>query len=231
MPDPLTKVAHPGTQSNTAAEQRMTAEEVVKLKPRSADKREEVLDIASENFLSKGFDGTSINVMAREAGISKESIYRYFGSKEDLFMAVVERELSFYGNGMLETTNNYEGESLKQALYKVAEATMHLVSTDRTLALRRLVFQMTATGSKVGTHYYQAGPDVAYRNLVQLFEYYKPVSDYPVDKLSRYFLSIVLHRVVLQRECGVRGNMTEDEIRAHCTEAVEDFLHGFCKQA
>jgi len=36
---------------------------------------------------------------------------------------------------------------------------------------------------------------------------------------------------VLQRECGVRGNMTEDEIRAHCTEAVEDFLHGFCKQA
>ena len=108
----------------------MTAEEVVKLKPRSADKREEVLDIASENFLSKGFDGTSINVMAREAGISKESIYRYFGSKEDLFMAVVERELSFYGNGMLETTNNYEGESLKQALYKVAEATMHLVSTD-----------------------------------------------------------------------------------------------------
>ena len=203
--------------------------EIPKLKPRSADKREEVLDIASENFLSKGFDGTSINVMAREAGISKESIYRYFGSKEDLFMAVVERELSFYGNGMLETTNNYEGESLREALYKVAEATMGVVSTDRTLALRRLVFQMTAMGSKVGTHYYQAGPDVAYRNLVQLFAYYKPVSAYPIDKLSRYFLSIVLHRAVLQRECGVRGNLSEDEIRAHCTEAVEDFLNAFCK--
>jgi len=207
----------------------MTAEEVVKLKPRSADKREEVLDIASENFLGKGFDGTSINVMAREAGISKESIYRYFGSKEDLFMAVVERELSFYGNGMLETTNNYEGESLKEALYKVAEATIRVVSTDRTLSLRRLVFQMTATGSKVGTHYYQAGPDVAYRNLVQLFQYYKPKSDFPIDKLSRYFLSIVLHRTVLQRECGVRSNMTEDDIATHCTEVVEDFLHGFCK--
>ncbi len=203
--------------------------ETPKLKPRSADKREEVLDIASENFLGKGFDGTSINVMAREAGISKESIYRYFGSKEDLFMAVVERELSFYGNGMLETTHNYEGESLREALYKVAEATMGVVSTDRTLALRRLVFQMTAMGSKVGTHYYQAGPDVAYRNLVQLFEYYKPASDYPIDKLSRYFLSIVLHRAVLQRECGVRDNLSEDEIRAHCTEAVEDFLNAFCK--
>jgi TetR/AcrR family transcriptional regulator, mexJK operon transcriptional repressor len=207
----------------------MMTVEVAKLKPRSADKREEVLDIASENFLSKGFDGTSINVMAREAGISKESIYRYFGSKEDLFMAVVERELSFYGNGMLETTNNYQGESLKEALFKVAEATLRVVSDDRTLALRRLVFQMSANGSKVGTHYYLAGPDIAYRNLVQLFEYYQPASDYPVDKLSRYFLSLVLHRTVLQRECGVLGKMAEDELKQHCAEGVDDFLRAFCK--
>ncbi len=205
--------------------------EVAKLKPRSADKREEVLDIASENFLSKGFDGTSINVMAREAGISKESIYRYFGSKEDLFMAVVERELSFYGNGMLETTNNYQGESFKEALFKVAEATLRLVSTDRTLALRRLVFQMSAKGSKVGSNYYTAGPDTAYRNLIQLFEYYKPVAAFPIDKLSRYFLSLVLHRAVLQRECGVLAKPTEPEIKQHCTEAVEDFLLAFCPQS
>ncbi len=203
--------------------------EVPKLKPRSADKREEVLDIASENFLGKGFDGTSINVMAREAGISKESIYRYFGSKEDLFMAVVDRELSFYGNGMLETTNSYQGESFREALFKVAEATLRLVSTERTLALRRLVFQMSANGSKVGTHYYTAGPDTAYRNLIQLFEYYKPATDFPIDKLSKYFLSLVLHRAVLQRECGVLGRLAETEIKQHCLEVVEDFLLAFCK--
>jgi len=208
----------------------MTAE-VSKLKPRSADKREEVLDIASENFLGKGFDGTSINVMAREAGISKESIYRYFGSKEDLFMAVVERELSFYGNGMLETTNSYQGESFKEALFNVAEATLRLVSTDRTLALRRLVFQMSANGSKVGTHYYTAGPDTAYRNLVQLFGYYKPVTSFAIDKLSKYFLSLVLHRSMLQLECGVVEKPTEAEIRQHCLEVVEDFLQAFCPQS
>ncbi|MEI7949948.1 MAG: TetR/AcrR family transcriptional regulator [Gammaproteobacteria bacterium] len=202
--------------------------EVPKLKPRSADKREEVLDMASENFLSKGFDGTSINVMAREAGISKESIYRYFGSKEDLFLAVVDRELSFYGGGMLETTNNYQGESFKEALFNVAEATLRLVSTDRTLALRRLVFQMAAKGSKVGTHYYTAGPDTAYRNLIQLFEYYKPAADFPIEKLSKYFLSLVLHRTVLQRECGVLATPTEVEIKQHCSEVVEDFLSAFC---
>ena len=204
--------------------------EVPKLKPRSADKREEVLDIASENFLSKGFDGTSINVMAREAGISKESIYRYFGSKEDLFMAVVERELSYYGNGMLETTVNYQGESFREALLKVAEATLRLVSTDRTLALRRLVFQMSANGSKVGTHYYSAGPDTGYRNLMQLFDFYKPKSKFSIDKLSRYFPALVLHRATLQRECGVLGNLSDAEVRQHCLEAIEDFLQAFCPE-
>src|SRR5690606_35106731 len=103
-------------------------------KPRTTDKREEVLDIASETFLSKGFDGTSINVMAREAGISKESIYRYFGSKEDLFPAVVERELEVYKQGMLDTISHFQGKTLREALYSVGEATLRVASNDRTLA-------------------------------------------------------------------------------------------------
>lgn len=198
------------------------------LKPRSADKREEVLDIASENFLSKGFDGTSINVMAREAGISKESIYRYFGSKEDLFLAVVERELSLYQRGMMETSNYYQGETMREALLIVAESTLKVASDSRTLSLRRLVFQMAANGSRVGTHYFTSGPDIAYKNLMQLFEYYKPDSDFGVDQLSRYFIAMVLHRTMLMRECGVLEPLTDEELHQRCVQVVQDFMRAFC---
>lgn len=205
----------------------MTAS-VTTLKPRSADKREEVLDIASETFRVKGYDGTSINVMAREAGISKESIYRYFGSKEDLFLAVVERELSVYRQGMLETVSSFEGKSLRDALHAVADATLKVASNERTLALRRLVFQMAATGSKVGNHYFSAGPAIAYENLLKLFRYYQPDNPYTVEKLSGYFISMVLHRVMLQRECGVLPPLDEAEIRRRSLETVDDFLSAFC---
>ena len=207
------------------------ARATVTAKPRTTDKREEVLDIASETFLAKGFDGTSINVMAREAGISKESIYRYFGSKEDLFLAVVERELEVYKQGMLETISHFQGKTLKEALFSVAEATLQVASNDRTLALRRLIFQMSANGSKVGSHYFNVGPDIAYQNLVRLFEHYKPEADLPVAKLSRYFISMVLHRTMLQRECGVQESLSLEEIRQRSLEAVEDFLHAFCGKA
>ncbi len=209
----------------------VVASAAVNLKPRTTDKREEVLDIASETFLGKGFDGTSINGMAREAGISKESIYRYFGSKEDLFLAVVERELEVYKQGMLETISHFQGKTLKEALFSVAEATLRVASNDRTLALRRLIFQMSANGSKVGSHYFTVGPDIAYQNLVRLFEHYKPEADFPVTKLSRYFISMVLHRTMLQRECGVQESLKPEEIRQRSLEAVEDFLHAFCAKA
>lgn len=209
----------------------VVASVAVNLKPRTTDKREEVLDIASETFLSKGFDGTSINVMAREAGISKESIYRYFGSKEDLFLAVVERELEVYKQGMLDTISHFQGKSLKEALFSVGEATLRVASDDRTLALRRLIFQMAANGSKVGTHYFSVGPDIAYQNLVRLFEHYKPEAGLPVAKLSRYFISMVLHRTMLARECGVQESLKPEEIRERVMETVEDFLHAFCPNA
>src|SRR5690606_13322090 len=59
-------------------------------------KEQEVLDVAAEYFLAHGYQGASINAMARSSGISKESIYRYFNSKKHLFEAVIERELAEY---------------------------------------------------------------------------------------------------------------------------------------
>src|SRR5262245_48920718 len=67
-----------------------------RVKPRA--KEQEVLDVATAYFLKHGYQGASINAMARSSGISKESIYRYFSSKKQLFEAVIARELVEYQN-------------------------------------------------------------------------------------------------------------------------------------
>lgn len=58
---------------------------------RHARAREEILESATRAFARKGFHGTSIDDVAREAGLSPSSLYRYFGGKDDLFRAVVDR--------------------------------------------------------------------------------------------------------------------------------------------
>jgi TetR/AcrR family transcriptional regulator len=57
----------------------------------SLEKQQRILDTAETEFAAKGFAVANINVIAQKAGISIGAMYKYFGSKEDLFLTVVER--------------------------------------------------------------------------------------------------------------------------------------------
>ena len=54
-------------------------------------RRNDVLDAATSCFLSAGFAGTSLGAIARGASMSKATVYRYFSSKEEIFMACAGR--------------------------------------------------------------------------------------------------------------------------------------------
>src|SRR4249920_3983035 len=56
-------------------------------------KRRQILDGARKVFMDLGFDGASMNEIARSAGVSKGTLYVYFADKNRLFEAIVEQEL------------------------------------------------------------------------------------------------------------------------------------------
>jgi AcrR family transcriptional regulator len=56
-------------------------------------KRRQILDGASKVFMDLGFDGASMNEIARSAGVSKGTLYVYFADKNRLFEAIVEEEV------------------------------------------------------------------------------------------------------------------------------------------
>ncbi len=58
------------------------------------DRRNQVLDAASECFCSLGFHGASIATISKCAGMSAGHIYHYFENKEAIIAAIVERDLN-----------------------------------------------------------------------------------------------------------------------------------------
>lgn len=54
------------------------------LTPRSQRKREQILAAASELFMSQGYM-TSMDLIAEQAGVSKQTVYSHFKTKDDLF--------------------------------------------------------------------------------------------------------------------------------------------------
>ena len=57
-----------------------------------SSKRRQILDGARKVFMDLGFDGASMNEIARSAGVSKGTLYVYFDDKNRLFEAIVEDE-------------------------------------------------------------------------------------------------------------------------------------------
>jgi AcrR family transcriptional regulator len=59
---------------------------------RDADRtRTEILDVATREFADRGFSGARVDEIASQTRTTKRMIYYYFGSKEQLFVAVLER--------------------------------------------------------------------------------------------------------------------------------------------
>jgi TetR/AcrR family transcriptional regulator, mexJK operon transcriptional repressor len=61
-------------------------------RPRDAEKREAILDTAWAMFLERGVQSTALDAVARQAGVSRVTLYSHFADKTALFETAVERE-------------------------------------------------------------------------------------------------------------------------------------------
>ncbi|AHH94806.1 TetR/AcrR family transcriptional regulator [Kutzneria albida] len=84
-----------------------------------AQRREQILSAATRAFARTGFAGTSLDDVAREAGISRMIVYRHFDSKAELYLSALER----VGERLREATYSpeYTMDSLRGLLRAAGE--------------------------------------------------------------------------------------------------------------
>lgn len=56
----------------------------------SPEKRARILDTATKEFAFKGFENANMNAIAKKAGVSVGSLYKYFENKQDLFLTTIQ---------------------------------------------------------------------------------------------------------------------------------------------
>ena len=56
-----------------------------------AERREQILDAANELFAERGYDGVTIDDIAKGAGVARELVHHYFGGRKDVYLALLER--------------------------------------------------------------------------------------------------------------------------------------------
>ncbi|MBQ7740396.1 MAG: TetR/AcrR family transcriptional regulator [Eubacterium sp.] len=66
----------------------------------SDERKEKILEVGIEEFSSKGYENANINVIAKNAGISIGLMYKYFATKEDLFITCIQRGIKILDDAL-----------------------------------------------------------------------------------------------------------------------------------
>lgn len=85
---------------------------MVRVVKKPEERRSEIVAAASELFLSKGYDSTTMRDVMRHLGIAKGTIYHYFASKEELLEAVIDSLVEAEMTRLQEVLENAEGTAL-----------------------------------------------------------------------------------------------------------------------
>ncbi len=92
-------------------------------------RREQLLRIGRSLFARKGFDGTSIEEIESEAGVSKPVVYEHFGGKEGLYAVVVDREMQALAGAITTSLTRADGGGTRELLERAALALLDYVET------------------------------------------------------------------------------------------------------
>jgi AcrR family transcriptional regulator len=83
--------------------------------------RTEILDVATREFADRGYNGARVDEIATKIRTTKRMIYYYFGSKENLYIAVLER--AYQEIRSAEQTLEVDGLDPVEAIRRIAELT------------------------------------------------------------------------------------------------------------
>ncbi len=142
------------------------------MKVRTETRRNAILEAAVELFKEKGYERASMNELARRLGGSKATLYGYFPSKEELFVAVVKAVATVHLSDAIAMLSEDAAAhmSLEDLLVRFGERMMVVLTNDASaLAVYRMVVA-EAGHSVVGQLFDESGPAQLGEALAALFE-------------------------------------------------------------
>jgi TetR/AcrR family transcriptional repressor of mexJK operon len=191
-------------------------------------KAESILAAAKRTFLAGGFGAVSMDTIAREAGVSKATVYSHFANKEELFGAVIGRECGLYfarfSAGELDPVN------VRASLSVLGRRYLELVLAPDAIALHRIILGEVTRFPGLGEVFWRAGPE---RQRVQIEAFLKSAVasgtlSVPDPRLAaEQFVSLVRGEIHLRQVLLLASNAGEPEIDLAVEGAVDTFMRAF----
>lgn len=129
----------------------------------------QVIQGARAIFLRDGFEGATVDDIAREAGVSKATLYSYFPDKRVMFMEVFRAELS------RETADAAALVKLDMPVEQILPFVVQIISAHLTSEFGVRMYRISLSEAErfpsLAREYYESGPLLLRRQLIQYLEH------------------------------------------------------------
>ncbi|NLB99895.1 MAG: TetR/AcrR family transcriptional regulator [Pseudomonas formosensis] len=194
-------------------------------RPKDPAKRAAVLQAAQQLFLRNGYEGTSMDAIAAEAGVSKLTVYNHFRDKETLYAAAIrlvcEAQLPDLYSGIAPQCD------IRQTLERIGLSFCALVNSPESLALHRLLVGMAGQDAKLAQLFYEAGPQRVCEGMNLILEQAcargELCIDQPMDA-ARHFFTLLKGDPHFRLLIGFAPAMDQGQLQEHVGGVVELFL-------
>lgn len=123
-------------------------------RPKDLEKRAKILQAAKSIFLKMGYHATNMNQIAKDAGVTKLTVYNHFQDKANLFICAIEEscEESLCAKEIVLTAES----NFEQALYVMCHRALSIIYLPEALKLDRVLFELAAEQSPLTQQFFDA---------------------------------------------------------------------------
>ncbi|OAN96276.1 TetR/AcrR family transcriptional regulator [Sulfitobacter geojensis] len=192
---------------------------------RKGRKYDQVLEGARAVFMADGFEGASVDEIARVAAVSKATLYSYFPDKRVLFMEVATAECARQAK---EALDNIDMDAApRKVLYETAYHFLRFITSTFGLQVFRMCVAESDRFPAIGQSFYNSGPVMMQSEMAEYFEAAEArgvlkIDDYMLaaDQFGELCKADIWPRLIF----GVSKSVTEAEITRVVEGAVDMFM-------
>jgi len=191
----------------------------------SAERIEKLLDIAAEVFLENGFDGASVDEIARRANASKQTLYSRYPTKAELFSAVMKRR-SEAGFAILSDIGHSD-KPIREVLETYANILIFPLIDRDTLRFLRAIIATAETFPDLAKSFWNMGPKRVYEMVPELLSDRMKKGELRRDdpvQAAYLFISMCTGRFWSQGLFAVRPRVSKAEVDEYIQSVVQSFL-------
>lgn len=185
-------------------------------RPKDPERRDRILRAARALFLRDGFDGTSVEAVARRAGVSKVTVYGHFGTLSALLEAVVEAEAQAINRAL--SANPIPDGPPETRLTDFGLHLMALLRKHDAQDLEHLVTARARDQPNLAETYFRSGPA---RGMEMIADLLAPDLGNQAKKAASALFALwsggEQHRAAL----GLRPPLTNEETAHHVQQSVD----------